>query len=77
LYIDSLFSHLSFFSNHAGIQLFGKFIHSQVVVFFAGVITCKHIKSDCHDEFSGVIVKLLSIAFAHTLKTKLLLAGAS
>jgi hypothetical protein len=45
LKLDSFFSHLSVFSNQDGIQLFGKFTHSHVSLFFAGVITCKHIKS--------------------------------
>jgi hypothetical protein len=77
LYTFSLSSHFSTFSNQAGIQLFGKFTHSQVSLFFAGVITCKHIKSFQDEVFVGVEFQGLSITFAHTLNTKLLFAAAS
>jgi hypothetical protein len=52
LYELSFGSHLSVFSNHSGIQLFGKLIHSQVSLFFAKVITCIHIKS-FHEDVLG------------------------
>jgi hypothetical protein len=50
-------------------QEFGKSTHSQVFVFLAGVMTCKHIKS--FDIF------LLSRVLAQTSKTKLLFEALS